>query len=302
LNSFLWGRAEPISLAPLDLSSEGTVRAVARRFGIQFRPRRGQNFLVDRTQLDRLVEALELSSTDRLLEIGPGLGVLTRELAKSSAEVTAVEIDPACVRALGLTLSGIGNVRVVEGDILRHDPGELVKPPYRVIGNIPYSITGALMVHLLEQADLPEQIDVVVQREVAERLAAPPGAWSLATLGVRVYGQAELLLTIPKESFYPQPKVSSSLLRIRPDPEPALPRSDLPAFFGFARGFFQVRRKQLSFVVARGLDIDKAGAREQLRMVGIDPARRAETLTLDEWRRLFASFRPNWKLDMMQAR
>jgi 16S rRNA (adenine1518-N6/adenine1519-N6)-dimethyltransferase len=237
------------------------------------------------------VDALELASTDHLVEVGPGLGALTVELASRARAVTGVEIDPACVKALGLTLRNRSNVRVVEADILRTAVGELLPSPYRVVGNIPYNLTGALFVHLLEQPQPPVRIDLLVQREVAERLVAPPGGWSLATLGVRVYGRPELAVRVPRSAFYPPPQVDSALVRIIPDPEPAIARADLPSFFDFVTPFFQARRKQLPFVLGRGRGVSGAEARNRLAVIGIDPARRAETLTLEEWRRLFENER-----------
>jgi 16S rRNA (adenine1518-N6/adenine1519-N6)-dimethyltransferase len=251
----------------------------------------GQNFLADRPQLDRLVEALQLSPEDRVVEVGPGLGALTVALAENTGAVVGIEIDPAAVKALALSLRDRSNVRIISGDILRTPVGQLLPAPYRVIGNIPYNLTGALFVHLLEQPTPPVRIDLLVQREVAERLVAPPGAWSLATLGVRVYGTPELVLRVPRTAFLPQPKVDSALVRIVPDAEPALPRQHLPSFFDFVTPFFQARRKQLPFVLSRKLAISGAEARARLRVIGIDPARRAQTLTLEEWRRLFLNER-----------
>ena len=275
---------------------------MTRRFQIQFRRKWGQNFLADRTALERLVAALDLAPDDRVLEVGPGLGVLTRELAQRVAQVVGVEIDPACVRALELTTRDLANVQTVEGDVLRMPIGDRFDGPYRVIGNIPYNLTGALMVHLLEQPRAAARIDLVVQREVAERLAAPPGSWSLATLGVRVYGRPELLMRLPREAFLPPPQVASALLRIVPDAEPALPPDQLPEFFRFVTPFFQARRKQLAFVMARGLALPNAEARARLGVIGIDPERRAETLSLEEWKALFGAERTNWRLDTIQAR
>jgi len=235
------------------------------------------------------VEALELATGDRVVEVGPGLGVLTIELARRTSTVVGVEIDPACVRALALTLKGIDNVRVIEADILRTSVGDLLRPPYRVAGNIPYYLTGALIQHLLEQPDAPGRIDLVVQKEVAERLVAPPGGWSLATIGVRIYGRPELVLMVPKRAFLPQPRVDSALIRIVPFPQPALPRAELASFFQFVTPFFQARRKQLPFVLARRYGVSGAEARARLGVIGIDPTRRPETLSLEEWRRLFES-------------
>jgi 16S rRNA (adenine1518-N6/adenine1519-N6)-dimethyltransferase len=227
---------------------------VARRFGVRYLRRWGQNFLADRQQLERLVDALQVSPEDRVVEVGPGLGALTVELAERARAVVGVEIDPAAVKALALSVRDRSNLRIVEGNILRTAVGELLPAPYRVIGNIPYNLTGALFVHLLEQPTSPARIDLLVQQEVAERLVAPPGGWSMAT---------------------------------------AVPRSDLPSFFDFVTPFFQARRKQLPFVLGRKLGIGGAEARARLDVIGIDPARRAETLTLEEWRRLFENVRAN---------
>jgi 16S rRNA (adenine1518-N6/adenine1519-N6)-dimethyltransferase len=258
---------------------------------VRYLKRWGQNFLADRPQLDRLVEALELSSEDQVVEVGPGLGALTVELAGRARAVVGVEIDPAAVKALALSLRDRSNVRIINGDILRTAVDELLPAPYRVIGNIPYNLTGALFVHLLEQSTPPARIDLLVQQEVAERLVAPAGGWSLATLGVRVYGTPELVLRVPRSAFVPEPKVDSALVRIAPDAEPALPREDLPSFFDFVTPFFQARRKQLSFAFGRKLGVSGAEARARLTVIGIDPTRRAETLTLEEWRRLFLNER-----------
>jgi 16S rRNA (adenine1518-N6/adenine1519-N6)-dimethyltransferase len=259
---------------PLDLANPPTIRAIARRFGIRFQHRLGQNFLGSREQLDRIVAALELDAQDQLVEVGAGIGTLTVELARRSAAVAAVEIDPACTRALQLTTRDHPNVRIVEGDILRTPVAELVNGSYRVAGNIPYNLTGALLVHVLE---------------VAERLAAPPGGWSLATIGVRVYGDPLLVLRVPRGAFVPPPRVDSALVRIIPAKEPAIHRNHLKAFFEFVTPFFQARRKQLPYALVHRFGVDPAEARRRLRVIGIDPARRPETLTLEEWRRLFES-------------
>ncbi|MDQ6922370.1 MAG: 16S rRNA (adenine(1518)-N(6)/adenine(1519)-N(6))-dimethyltransferase RsmA [Candidatus Dormibacteraeota bacterium] len=278
------------------------IRGITRRFQIRYQRKWGQNFLADRAVLARLVDALELAEAERIVEVGPGLGVLTVELAQRTSQVVGIEIDPNCVHALQLTLRSLGNVRIIEGDVLRTAIGRVIDSPYRVIGNIPYNLTGALMVHVLEQPRAASRIDLVVQKEVAERLAAPAGAWSLATLGVRVYGRPEILMTLPPDAFVPPPQVASALLRIVPDASPALPLDQLPAFFRFVTPFFQARRKQLAFAMARGLSVPNAEARARLAVIGIDPARRAETLGLEEWKRLFDKERLNWRLDTIQAR
>jgi len=143
-----------------------------------------------------MVEALELTATDQVVEVGPGLGALTVELASRARAVVGVEIDPACVKALGLVLRDHSNVRIVEANILQAPVADFLPAGYRVAGNVPYNLTGALFTHLLEQPRPPRRIDLLVQQEVAERIVARPGGWSLATLGVRVYGQPELVLRV----------------------------------------------------------------------------------------------------------
>lgn len=224
-----------------------------------------------------------------MVEVGAGLGTLTVELAARVSAVVAIEIDPAAVKALALTLRRHPNVRVLEGNVLRLKVGELLPPPYRVAGNIPYNLTGALFTQLLEQPQPPARIDLLIQEEVAQRIVAPPGSWSLATLGVRVYGTPHLVLRVPRAAFIPPPQVDAALIRIVPDAEPALPREQLASFFRFVTPFFQARRKQLPFVLGRTQGITGVEARRRLSVIGIDPSRRAETLTLEEWRRLFES-------------
>jgi 16S rRNA (adenine1518-N6/adenine1519-N6)-dimethyltransferase len=232
---------------------------------------------------------LQLTASDHVVEVGPGLGALTVELATRVRAVVGVEIDPALVKALGLILRDHSNVRIIEANVLRTMVAGLLPAPYRVAGNIPYNLTGALLTQLLEVESPPSRIDLLVQQEVAERIVAPPGAWSLATLSVRVFGHPELALRVPRSAFLPPPRVDSALLRIVPDREPALPRVTLPSFFEFVTPFFQARRKQLPFVLSRTSRVSGAEARARLSVIGIDPARRAETLTLEEWRRLFES-------------
>lgn len=280
------GLASPPVRRSLDLAKPSTIRAIARRFGIRFQRRWGQNFLGSRQDLDRIVASLELTAEDRVVEVGAGMGTLTVELARRCAGVRAIEIDPACVRALEFTLRDLPNVQIVEGDVLRTAMGE-GESRYRVVGNIPYNLTGALLVHLLESARPPARIDLLLQQEVAQRITSPPGGWSLATLGVRVYGDPVLVLRVPRSAFVPPPQVDSALVRIVPAPVPAVPRERLKAFFEFVTPFFQARRKQLPYTLVHRFEVDPAEARRRLRVIGIDPARRPETLTLEEWRRLF---------------
>lgn len=267
----------------------------------------GQNFLRDSDLIAAIVAAIP-EAPARLLEIGPGPGTLTLPLGRRGHRITAVELDARLAEILriearrsraAMAETG-GDVAVVEGDALEVDLAALVQPPFAVCGNIPYYITGALLPRLLTLPAPPEWTCVMVQEEVAERLCAAPGGWSLATLGVRAYATAELVLRVPAHAFEPPPKVDSAVIMLRPLASVA-PFVG-PAFFDFARAVFQERRKKLPNGVANALghagvaaDRDaKSGhtaqGREVVARAGLDEMRRPQTLDLDEWGRLFGAF------------
>ena len=272
----------------LDLTNPATVRAVARRAGLELKHRLGQNFLVDRGALELIVAALELQPDDEVLEIGPGIGTLTVELAARARRVVAVELDEACLRACAITLRGHGNAEVLHQDALRADPLALGLPPgYLVAGNIPYSITAPLITRLVELPVPPRRAVLLVQREVAARLAAPPGSWGLLTVAVRSLATVERLHDVPPSSFAPPPAVHSSVIRITPAAQ--LTAEERAAVLDLARGAFQMRRKTLRHGMTRALGGDQPGAMAVLAAAGVDPGRRPETLDLEEWRSLAAA-------------
>jgi 16S rRNA (adenine1518-N6/adenine1519-N6)-dimethyltransferase len=271
----------------IDLTNPATVGAVARRAGFGTKKRLGQHFLVDRQVLDRIVAALDPAGTD-VLEVGPGIGTLTTELAAVAGRVVAVDLDPGCIRACEITLRAFGNVDLVEADILRTEPAGLgLREDYIVAGNIPYNITGAIINHLLERSDPPRRTVLLVQREVAARLAGDAEEWSLATVAVRSLATVERLGDVPPSSFEPAPEVHSSIIRLTPSGR--WNPGERRAVLDVARAAFQFRRKTLRHGITRALDGDEGGALHCLRMAGIDPSRRPGTLTLDEWRGLAAA-------------
>ncbi len=273
-----------------DLSSRTTARAVARRFQVSPQHGLGQNFLVDREVRDAIVASLP-ESPGQLVEIGCGLGSLSQGLLEADHSLVGVEVDPSCVAALGLLRAEFPAFRVLLADALQVGPEQLlVTPPYTVVGNLPYQITGAILPRLMAWAPPPLVCLLVVQREVAHRLAAPAGDWSLASLALRLVADVELRFDIPPDRFWPSPKVHSSLIRITP-------REDLAAGRGadllrLARPIFQQRRKQLHHGLANALGVTSQEAAEQLRSVGIDPQRRPGTLGPDEWLRLIEGLGP----------
>jgi len=272
-------------VAELDLTRAATVRAVARRFGVGAQASLGQHFLVDRSARDHIVAAVGASAGDTVLEIGPGLGTLTQGLCDAGATVVAVEIDPACVAALRLTLHRRPTARVVRGDILQTTPERLgLAPGYLVAGNLPYSLTGALLPRLLAADPGPRRIVVLVQREVALRVAAEHGGWSLATLSVRLLGTARHQLDLGPEAFWPRPRVRSSLLILEPRPAAAAPERQ--AVLDLARQAFRGRRKQLAVSLGAALGRPAGEIRSWLTDLGVEPTRRPETLSVAEWLRL----------------
>lgn len=252
----------------------------------------GQNFIIDQTALSKIVAAAELTPNDTVLEIGAGLGTLTERLARQAGRVTAIELDERLIPVLQSVLANLNNVTLIQGDILALDPAALVgvpdpwsltPGPYKVVANLPYYITSAILRHLLEARVRPRRMVVTVQREVAERIVAQPGEMSLLAVSVQFYGRPELLFRIRPGSFYPSPEVESAVVRIDAYETPPVPVESVEAFFRVVRAGFAQRRKQLRNTLAAGLDLlpDEVAAR--LEKVGVDPRRRAETLSLEEW-------------------
>lgn len=259
-------------------------REALRRHGLRPTRRLGQNFLVDRRALRRIVEAAELEPADTVLEVGPGIGQLTRLLSERAGRVIAVEIDPRLVAALHEELAGCPNVEIVEGDILALDPGALVGGgPYKVVTNLPYYITSAAIRHLLEAQPPPTLLVLTVQSEVAERITARPGDMSLLSVSVQFYGRPRRIARIPAGAFYPPPKVNSAIVRIDVYPQPPVQVPDRAYFFDVVRAGFGQRRKQLRNSLAAGLQLPTEQVEKALRLAGIDPKRRAQTLSLQEW-------------------
>ncbi|MBI3151694.1 MAG: ribosomal RNA small subunit methyltransferase A [Chloroflexi bacterium] len=267
------------SIPPLNAS------AVLKRYGLRADKALGQNFLQDESALIKIVNAAEILEDDCVLEIGPGLGSLTRYLAVSARNVTAVELDPDLLAPLQAVLSPYQNVRVVQGDILKLPISELIdQPNYIVAANIPYNITSAIIRHLLEGDIKPRRVVLTIQKEVAERICAKPGDLSLLALSVQVYGKPSIAAKIPAGSFHPAPKVDSAILRIDISDEPLIPNDLLNTFFKLIKAGFAQKRKTLRNSLSSGLHIPTAEAEALLTSANIDFMRRAETLSIDEWK------------------
>ena len=277
------------SLPPLNIPS------ILRQYGLHPRRSLGQNFLQDEKVLRNIVSLAEVDPGDEVLEIGPGLGSLSRHLALASHSVTVVELDGSLIPALGSILAPYKNVRIIHEDILTLDPADLMSAPrYLVVANIPYYITSAVIRHLLESTVPPRRLVLTVQAEVAERICAQPGDMSLLALSVQVYGIPAIVRHISREAFYPSPNVDSAVVRIDLLPEPLIPVGSLEEFFRLAKAGFGQKRKTLRNSLASLVGKERSGP--LLETAGIDPMRRAETLSLEEWGKITAYYSLNRSL------
>ena len=244
----------------------------------------GQNFLVDGNILTRMVALAEITENSTVLEIGAGLGSLTFFLAQAAKQVTAVEVDEDLLPIAEKILAGFSNVTLIAEDILAIDLHTLHLPDgYTVVANIPYYITSAIIRKLLTASEKPTRMVLTMQEEVAERICAQPGKLSLLALSVQVFGTPEMLMKIPAGAFYPTPTVDSVTLRINLFPEPAIPQEKLDIFFRLIKAGFSQKRKMLRNTLSSGLHLPHDQVETLLEQAGIDPQRRAQTLSIDEW-------------------
>jgi 16S rRNA (adenine1518-N6/adenine1519-N6)-dimethyltransferase len=261
--------------------------AVLKRHGLRADKSLGQNFLQDHFALEAIAAAAAIKSTDTVLEIGPGLGSLTRYLAVSAKRVVAVELDKDLLIPLRAVLTPYPNVQVVHGDILKLSPQKLiVEENYIVAANIPYYITSAVIRHLLESNSKPRRIVLTIQKEVAERICAKPGDLSLLALSVQVYGNPRIAARIPASAFFPEPKVDSAILCVDIYPDPMIKPELIGTFFKTIKAGFSQKRKTLRNSLSSGLHISTMASAAMLTKANIDPMRRAETLSIEEWQTL----------------
>lgn len=250
------------------------------------RPRLGQHFLVDAAVREQILEAAGLRPEDEVLEIGPGLGALSLPLARRVRRLVAVELDEKLIPSLQRAAQDLPALEIVQGDILDEAPGAYFTGPYKVVANLPYYITSIVLRHLLEAERPPTLLVVMVQREVAQRLMAAPGEMSMLSVGVQTYAQPTLIARVPRTAFQPPPEVESAVVRLAVRDRPAVDVPDLGRFFHLAEAGFSHRRKQLHNALSRALERKAEDVSAWLRASGIDPERRAQTLSLDEWARL----------------
>ena len=280
---------EPIPTNPrvadfLDLTNMRDLRGLLMAHGIRPNKSFGQNFLIDRSVLNKIIDASALDADDEILEVGAGTGVLTRELAQHAKRVVAVELERDMLTLLGETTSSYKNVELVARNLLQLDPSEVfAQRPYKLVANLPYYITAPTFRHFLESANPPRLLVVMVQLEVAQRIVATPGDLSLLAVSIQFYGQPSIIARVPANAFYPAPKVDSAILRVDIGPQVALTQQERDGFFRVVQAGFCARRKQLHNSLTHGLHYKNELIRSWLTSANIAASRRAETVSIEEW-------------------
>ncbi len=276
-------------------------RQLLRQFDVKPRKSLGQHFLIDETVLDRILSAAELSPGDIVVEVGPGLGILTEGLAKQGAQIIAVELDRKLVALLKRRLTAFPNVKIINADILRVTPRQILESKlavsalfqgYKVIANLPYYITSPLLRHFFEALPQPSEMIVMVQKEVGEAMVAGPGNMSLLSVKTQYYSKPSIISYVPAASFYPPPKVDSVILRLDVYSQPPIEVPNAASFFDVVVHGFSSPRKQIRNSLAHSLDMPPSQVTLLLEKTGIEGQRRAETLSLEEWRELWKVFAP----------
>ena len=274
------------------IASRQVTTHILKAFGLHMSKKLGQNFLIDAGIVQGIVDAAQIHLGDHVLEIGPGIGTLTQGLAEAGADVTAVELDKKLPAVLAETLKAYDRVRIVPGDILKVDiPALMGQEPFKVVANLPYYITTPILMTLLERRLPITMMVTMVQKEVAERMTARPGSRSYGALSVAVqyYTEPEIVLNVPPRSFIPAPEVDSVVIACRVRSVPAVRVSEEKMFFRVVRAAFGQRRKTLANAL-RGGGFPKEQVRAAMERAQMDPQRRGETLSLEEFGRLADAF------------
>lgn len=274
------------------IASPQVTQHILNRFKLRADKKLGQNFLIDENVVRQIVEAAELSEADTVLEVGPGIGTLTQGLAESKAQVVAVELDTRLLPVLATTLEGYDNVRVVHGDILKVNIMEEVgAPEFKVCANLPYYITTPIIFALLEKRLPMERLVAMVQKEVAERMAAQPGGKEYGALSVAIqyYTEPEIAFIVPPTSFIPAPAVDSAVIVCKRREKPPVEVCDEALFFRVVKAAFSLRRKMLSNSL-KNMGIKAEQVAKWLELADVDGKRRAETLSLEDFAKLTNSF------------
>ena len=278
----------------MKLYAPSTIQAVKERHNFQLSKSLGQNFITDKSVIEKIVEGSDVTENDLVIEIGPGIGVLTAEAAETAAKVVAIEIDKRLIPILEETLAEYDNIRVVNQDVLKTDINEIILEEreagsftggVKIMGNLPYYITTPIIMGILESGVEADSITIMMQKEVADRIKSSPGGkiYGAISVAVQYYCEVEQVASVPKEVFVPRPKVDSAVLKLAIRKERPVDLIDEKSFFACIKAGFGQRRKTLLNSLTGVNGLAKDDIKEILEEAGIEPSRRAETLDINEF-------------------
>ncbi len=254
--------------------------------------RLGQNFLVDKEAVKKIIEAADLELEDVILEVGPGLGILTQELAKRAKKVIAVEKDQNMIEILRTTLKDLKNVEVIQGDIRKIDTKyHTPNTRYKIVANLPFYLAAPVIRQFLEVENPPKEMVLVVQKEVGQRICAKPPDMNILAVSVQIYAKPEIVSYISKKSFWPSPKVDSAIIKITINKKQLT--TDQNLFFKIVKAGFSQPRKQLINNLSKGLNLGKEKIQNWLSKNNVQPTQRAETLKVQDWINLTKTIKIN---------
>ncbi|HEY5576050.1 MAG TPA: 16S rRNA (adenine(1518)-N(6)/adenine(1519)-N(6))-dimethyltransferase RsmA [Clostridiaceae bacterium] len=269
--------------------NEILTKNIVKKYGFKFSKGLGQNFLIDDTVLEDIIAAADISPEDLVIEIGPGVGTLTKLLLKKAKKVCAIELDDKLIPILHEELKEFGNLEVIHGDALKVDFNEIIgdEKSVKVVANLPYYVTTPIISRLLKGNYSFSSITIMIQKEVAERIAAKPSTkdYGALTLLVQYHSTVEIVRKVSPDAFIPQPKVESMVIKLNKLPGPRVDVADVDLFFKVIRESFNMRRKTLSNSL-KNMKIDKEKLQKAFEEAGIDPIRRGETLSIEEFAKL----------------
>jgi 16S rRNA (adenine1518-N6/adenine1519-N6)-dimethyltransferase len=278
----------------MNLSDKHTVMELLSKYHLWADKRKGQNFLVDRWALGKIIEAAGLTKRDLVIEVGPGLGVLTRELCHKAGQVLAIEVDEVMTKILRETCKSCRNLKIIRKNIfninIESELKKAKKVRYKVVANIPYNITSAILEFFLDHKFKPNEMILTVQKEVGRRICAKPGKMSILAVSVQLYGRPEIVAEVKKDSFFPVPKIDSAILRISDIKYPSR-TFDTRLFFRIVKAGFSAKRKQLHNSLSGGLAVSTSRAVSYLTDARIASSRRAEELSTEEWIKLYEAIK-----------
>jgi len=263
------------------------IKEQLRKYNIRPNKTMGQNFLINKNTLERIIKAADLNKDDIVLEVGPGLGILTKELIKQSKKVIAIEKDEQMINVLKQELGDCENLKIIHGDVLDEIKNSKLKiQDYKVVANIPYYLTSHLIRTLLESENQPKEIVLLIQKEVAERICAHSHRigqvkMNLLAVSVQFYGIPEIISYVPKENFLPEPKIDSAIIKITNIKKPD--NIDIKKFFKLIKAGFSSPRKQLANNLSNGLNLDKEEIKKALAECNLNIQARASNLSIEDW-------------------